>query len=508
MKGAEEVTSSESKRQSREFVPRLIAWEITRSCVLSCAHCRASSERGPYEGELTTDECMRVLDEIARVSRPILILTGGEALLRDDVYAIAARATELGMRPVLASCGTVINQENAERMVEAGIQRVSISLDVATGESHDSFRGEKGAFEGALRGIEFLKKAGMEFQINTTVTRRNVGELRDILELAVSLGACAFHPFLLVPTGRGKELAEEELSPSQYEEVLTWIHEESRRIPLDFKPTCAPHYHRIVRQRGDRPERAGGFHSLTRGCMGGCSFCFISHVGDVQMCGFLDKSAGSLREESFERIWRQSPFFLSLRDFESYHGKCGYCEFRKVCGGCRARAFAMTGDYLAEEPFCDYVPDRNDGNTRDDRDLLSALQDDFPPVEAPYAAIAERLSLPENEVLRRVEELKKRRVIRRIGAVFDQKALGYRSTLATLSVPPGELEKTASFVSAFSEVTHNYSRRHKFNLWFTITASSQERMGQIVRAIEEYAGHPVHLLPAKRTFKVRAVFEL
>jgi heme b synthase len=299
---------------------------------------------------------MRVLDEIAMVSKPILILTGGEALLRDDVYAIAARANELGMRAVLASCGTVINEESAERMVKAGIKRVSISLDGASSDSHDRFRGESGAFDGALRGIGFLKAAGMEFQINTTVTKRNVGELKAILELAIDLGACAFHPFLLVPTGRGKELAEEELSSSKYEEVLTWVHEESKRVPLDFKPTCAPHYHRIMRQRGAGPERAEGLHSLTRGCMGGSSFCFISHVGEVQMCGFLDKSAGNLREDSFEGIWHRSPFFLSLRDFESYHGKCGYCEFRKICGGCRARAFAITEDYLAEEPFCDYVP--------------------------------------------------------------------------------------------------------------------------------------------------------
>ncbi|UCF78298.1 MAG: radical SAM protein [Candidatus Eiseniibacteriota bacterium] len=342
--------------QAERFVPRLIAWEITRSCVLSCSHCRASAQREPYEGELTTEECMRVLDEIALVSTPILILTGGEALLRDDVYDIARRANELGMRTVLASCGTVIDEESARRMVEAGVRRVSISLDGASSASHDSFRGESGAFDGALRGIEFLKRAGMEFQINTTVTRRNLGELKDILELAVELGACAFHPFLLVPTGRGKELAEEELSPAQYETVLTWVYEESGRTPLDFKPTCAPHYHRILGQKGTPEKKSEQLHSLTRGCMGGSSFCFISHVGDVQMCGFLDISAGNVKNDSFDKIWRESPFFLSLRDFERYHGTCGYCEFRKVCGGCRARSFAMTGEYLAEEPFCDYTP--------------------------------------------------------------------------------------------------------------------------------------------------------
>jgi heme b synthase len=333
------------------FLPALVAWEITRSCVLSCAHCRAAAHRGPYEGELSTGECYRVLDEIASVSKPILILTGGEPLLRPDVFDIARRGTALGLRVVLATCGSVVTAENAREMRESGIRRVSVSLDGGGAEFHDAFRG-----------IAHLREAGVEFQVNTTVTRRNAGQLGEIMDLAVRLGASAFHPFLLVPTGRGKELEGDELSPAQYEEVLGWVWERSQSAPIHVKPTCAPHYHRIMRQKGPSGGRPAaprhGLHSLTRGCMGGCSFCFISHVGDVQICGFLDMTAGNVRRESFSDIWRDSAFLLSLRDFDGYHGKCGYCEYRKVCGGCRARAYAVTGDYLAEEPFCTYVPSR------------------------------------------------------------------------------------------------------------------------------------------------------
>ena len=227
--------------------PRLVAWEVTRRCNLSCRHCRAAANKGPYPGELSTEKCFEVIDEIAAMGKPIVILTGGDPMLRDNIYEIARYGTEKGLKMVMSPCGTLLNEENAGKLKDAGIERISISIDGACAETHDDFRRVPGAFDEAIKGIENAKKAGLEFQINTTVTKVNLAELPDILKLAIDLGAAAFHPFLLVPTGRGKELAAQELSPEQYEETLNWVYDQREVVPLHFKPTCAPHYYRILR---------------------------------------------------------------------------------------------------------------------------------------------------------------------------------------------------------------------------------------------------------------------
>ena len=261
----------------------------------------------------------------------------------------------------MAPNGTLIDGEKALRIKESGIQRVSISLDGATPETHDRFRRVEGAFAGALRGIEHLKKVGMEFQINTTVTRGNCEELPEILDLAVRLGAVAHHMFLLVPTGRGKELEEQAIQAAEYEKVLNWFYEQREKFPLQLKATCAPQYYRILRQRMKAEGRkltpqTHGLDAMTRGCLGGIGFCFISHRGEVQPCGYLEARSGSIREQSLREIWEKSPVFQKLRDFSGYKGRCGHCEYIRVCGGCRARAFEKTGDLLAEEPLCIYSP--------------------------------------------------------------------------------------------------------------------------------------------------------
>ena len=341
----------------------MVAWEVTRRCNLACVHCRASSLHGPYEGELTTEEGKLLLDDISSFSKPIIILTGGEPLLRDDIYALAAYGEDKGLRMVLATNGTLVTQEVAGKMLGAGIRRVSISLDGKNAESHDKFRNVPGAFAGALQGIDSLKAAGMEFQINTTITRANLSELRDIFHLALELGAAAHHIFLLVPTGRAKEMADQEISPEDYERTLDWFYETGLQCPIQLKATCAPHYFRIYHQKGGRKkgrevQDSGSLHAhaMTRGCMGGSSFCFISHTGQVQPCGYLEIDCGQIKKMPFHQIWEQSAVFHDLRDLRTYKGKCGRCEFLKVCGGCRARAYEITGDYLAEEPYCVYVP--------------------------------------------------------------------------------------------------------------------------------------------------------
>ncbi len=358
-----QVNPHELKRPQPGETPalRMIAWEITRSCNLSCVHCRAAAQYGPYPHEFSTQECKALIDEIVTFSNPVIILTGGEPLMREDIFEVAQYGTDKGLRMVMATNGTLITPEIARKMVASGIQRISVSIDGKDAVHHDRFRGVEGAFEGSMQGIRYAKEVGMEFQINTTITRLNLDQLDDILQLALKIGAAAIHIFLLVPTGRGKELVEQEISPEDYEKTLNWFYDQHETYPIEFKATCAPHYHRIIRQRAKAEGKpvtfqTFGLDAVTKGCLGGNAFCFISHLGQVQPCGYLELDCGNVREMPFSEIWRSSEVFLSLRDENNYKGKCGICEYRRVCGGCRARAYEMTGDYLAEEPYCTYEP--------------------------------------------------------------------------------------------------------------------------------------------------------
>ena len=340
---------------------RLVAWEITRSCNLNCIHCRAAAEKGPYSGELSTDKILKTMDEIEKVGKPIIILTGGEPLLREDIFTLASYGNNKGFRMVVATNGTLVNDENMKKMLASGIQRISVSIDGATPEQHDNFRKVNGAFDAVMDAIKVCKKYNMPFQINTTITKLNINEIPLILDLAIKFGAVALHIFLLVPTGRGKELAEQEIPAEEYERILNWFYEQHDKVPLQLKATCAPHYYRILRQRAKKEGKkvdfkTFGLDAVTKGCLGGKGFCFISHTGIVQPCGYLELNCGDIKKESFDYIWQNSKIFNELRDEDGYKGKCGICEYRRVCGGCRARAYEVTGDYLNEEPYCIYTP--------------------------------------------------------------------------------------------------------------------------------------------------------
>jgi len=326
----------------------MIAWELTRACNLACHHCRAAAIDTPPPDELSPEECLTLIDEIASFAQPTLILTGGEPLLRPDLFTIASRATERGLRVVAATNGTLLDATSARRLVEAGIRRISISIDGEDAASHDELRGVAGAFDGALRGIEAAKEAALPFQLNTTVTTQNAEELPEIMQLAIRLGAVAHHIFLLVPTGRAADYRGLELDAGRYESVLNWLADQYESAGIEIRATCAPFFYRILRQRGI-PTRA-------RGCLAGQSFCFISHRGDVQPCGYFDVQCGNVRERSLREIWEEAPLFRQLRDHSAYEGKCGFCEFVQVCGGCRARAYQATGSPLAPEPLCAHVP--------------------------------------------------------------------------------------------------------------------------------------------------------
>jgi len=495
--------------------PRLIAWELTRACPLACRHCRASAKAGADPAELTTRECFGLLKNIASFARPILILTGGEPMLRPDICDIAAEATRLGLRAVLATCGAMFDRAAAGAIAEAGVARISVSLDGAEAATHDAFRGAAGAFEAALAAIEAARSVGLEFQVNTTVARHNVAELPAIRDLAARLGAVTFNPFLLVPAGRARGLSDQELSPKQYEKTLRWLAEQAAAGAMAIRVTCAPHYQRILRQMGIGPSGPG----QAKGCLAGQSFAFISHRGVVQPCGFLELPCGELRAcgLDFQGIWRTAEPLRRLRDIESYHGRCGYCEFRRVCGGCRARAYAQTGDYLAEEPFCLYQPKAAppgpavrglDDLDKLDRTLLTALQVELPVCERPFEDLAGKLQAEATELQQRVARLEAEGFIRRIGAVFDPPSLGYASTLLAASVPEDRLEEVAQIVNNRPEVTHNYRRDHRLNLWFTLTAASKGKLEEILEELRRRTGLELCSLPAEKTYKIRTFFPL
>jgi len=349
-----------------EFLPRLIFWETTAGCNLRCIHCRRIDVADRLVPEdLSTAEAKQLIDQIVAFCNPILVLSGGEPLIRPDIFEVAEYAVSKGLRVALATNGTLIDEHMAQRIVDAGIRRVAVSLDGAKAETHDPFRALPGCFAQALEGIEHLRRQGMSVQINTTVARHNIDELPQILSLALSLGADALHIFLLVPVGCGVEIADEQmLSPRQYEDVLNWLYERDQEGLLELKATCAPHYFRIVRQRTAAEKRprvaekaaASELHTMTKGCLAGTGVCFVSHKGEVFPCGYLPLPAGSVREQTLQEIWERSEVFSALRDPNLLQGKCGRCEFKRICGGCRARAHGMTGNYLDEEPSCVYEP--------------------------------------------------------------------------------------------------------------------------------------------------------
>ena len=353
--------------QTELLTPRLhlVAWELTRSCNLFCAHCRGSATPDSYRDELTTEECFHLIDQILEAGRPIIILTGGEPLLRPDVLEIARYAVNKELRVVMGTNGTLITEEMATKLKEVPVSRLGISLDFPVAGLQDDFRGQSGAFDAALQGIANARRAGIEVQINSTITGLNVNYLDELLSLALEVGAVAFHPFMLVPTGRGKGLESVELPPEQYEQTLHWIYNKQAEMGdrMFFKPTDAPHYMRVIKQRQKQDQQAkteatnhNPANTMTRGCLAGTGFCFVSYQGKVKGCGYLDVEAGDVRKESFAQVWADSPLFRQLRDLANLKGKCGACEYKRICGGCRARAYEATGDYLEAEPYCIYEP--------------------------------------------------------------------------------------------------------------------------------------------------------
>ena len=329
------------------YGPRVVAWEVTRRCPLACRHCRAGAQDRAYEGELSTAECMKVIESLAAFSRPMIIWTGGEPMYRADILELVRAASNLGLRSVMAPCGMLVEDEALKALKEAGVSACSFSVDGSTAEAHDEFRGVSGAFEHVRRAMSVARSVGMPFQVNTTVSRLNQNDLPAIRELAIASGASTLDLFFLVPVGRGIGLKDLSLTAEESEAVLKWAFEMDAQGPIHVRETCAPQAIRVWHGLG-KPGRPSA------GCMGGKGFVFISHTGILQPCGFLDVPSGDLRAThfDFEAAYRASPVFRDLSHPDQYGGVCGRCLFRESCGGCRARAYAATGDYMAAEPRC------------------------------------------------------------------------------------------------------------------------------------------------------------
>jgi putative heme d1 biosynthesis radical SAM protein NirJ2 len=325
----------------------IISWNTTQACNINCIHCYrdAGTKRAD---ELNTNEGKKLLTEIARAGFQIIIFSGGEALMRPDIYELISHARNIGLRPVIGTNGTLITDEVAQNLKKAGVMVAGISLDSKDKSRHDWFRQSEGAWEQTMLGVDACRRAGLSFQIHTTVMNWNENEVTEITDLAVALGAIAHHIFFLVPTGRGKEIEDTTLKTEQYEALLTRILDKQAKVPIELKPTCAPQFMRIAKERNMSMR-------YTRGCLAGTAYCAILPNGDVQPCPYLPIKVGNVRNTAFDKLWSESSLFHELRH-ETLKGACGSCGFDTICGGCRARAYYYSdGDYLAEEPWCAFA---------------------------------------------------------------------------------------------------------------------------------------------------------
>lgn len=357
--------------------PFVLIWELTQACRLACDHCRADARPHRHPDELTTTEGKRLLAEAAEFGDgQLVVLSGGDPLVRDDVSELIAYGDDLGLRMTITPSGTgSLTADRIDEMADAGLKRMAVSLDGASPETHDAFRGEDGSFEATIRAVEDAHASGVPVQVNTTVCRQTVDELPAIRDLLTDIGAVMWSVFFLVPVGRGRVL--EPVTPQRADAVMEWLHEVSETEPFGLKTTEAPQYRRVSMQRraaaDEVGEEAGGPRQTDTaagpgsgierrtGIVAGDGFAFVSHTGDVFPSGFLPESVGNVRDRPVTDLYRDSPLFQSLRDRDRLTGKCGACSFRNVCGGSRSRAFAHTGDPFASDPLCPYVPDGYDG---------------------------------------------------------------------------------------------------------------------------------------------------
>ncbi|MBT2641383.1 TIGR04053 family radical SAM/SPASM domain-containing protein [Bacillus sp. ISL-41] len=356
--------------------PYIVIWEVTRACQLKCLHCRADAQNKPDPRELTPEEGIKLIDQIYEMGNPMLVFTGGDCMMREDLFDLADYAIKKGMRVSMTPSATDnVTKEKMERAKEVGLSRWAFSLDGPTPEIHDHFRGTPGSFDLTIEKVKYLNDLNMPLQLNTVISRYNYNHLEQMAELMKELKVVMWYIFLLVPTGRGQ--VDACLTPAEHEKVFRWLYELSKSAPYDIKTTAAQHYRRVVFQQKARENRVNkadgiryedtltkdmasmtdGLKRAPKGVNDGNGFLFISHTGDVMPSGLLPLFGGNVRERPLADIYRNSPIFKDLRNPDKYKGKCGVCEFRFVCGGSRSRTYAVTGDYMDSEPFCVHIPE-------------------------------------------------------------------------------------------------------------------------------------------------------
>jgi radical SAM protein len=341
--------------------PMLVIWEATQACDLACVHCRASAQSERHPNELTTEQGYRLLDEIRSFGEPLMVFTGGDPLKRPDLFDLIRYSVKIGLRTnVTPSATPLLTAEAIEGFKQAGITRMAISLDGPDARSHDDFRGIPGTFDRAMFALRHARDIGLDTQLQTTVTRRNMARLAEVAEIARDVQTKMWSLFFLIVTGRAEE--SDDLLAPEYEQVFEFMYDLSKTAPFGIKTTEAMHYRRYVAQRikaehGESVnENAKGVAFRTAGVSDGKGFVFVSHTGEIFPSGFLPVSGGNVLRDSLTGVYRDSDLFRSLRDTTQREGKCGLCEYQKVCGGSRSRAYAFTGNYLAEDPRCVYQP--------------------------------------------------------------------------------------------------------------------------------------------------------
>ncbi len=338
---------SNGGEQATVFRPSLVSWNLTRLCNLRCPHCYLSAGK-KAEGELSTEECLGLVGEMRALGTEMVILTGGEPLLRKDIYDLASASAENGMWVVMGTNGVLLDDRVARRMVDCGVKGVGISIDSVDPEKHNSFRGGPNSWEYSVRALEVAKANGLQVLVQTTVMDMNRDEIPRLIDFARDKGAWSFNLYFLVQTGRGQRM--NDLSAGDTETLLTELVDAQEAYrPMLVRSKCAPQFKRIAYQLGKQGLESGG-------CMAGTEYCRITPDGDVTPCPYMTVVAGNVREQSFTEVWQTSPVLLALRDPERLTGRCGACEYKELCGGCRCRAYAGLDDYLAEDPACPHEP--------------------------------------------------------------------------------------------------------------------------------------------------------
>ncbi len=370
-RAASERTMHNERMVHADFnmAPFTIAWEVTRACAYACVHCRADAMHTPDPNELNTEEALRLIDRLADFGSPILIFTGGDPMMRRDLHELIAYATQKGLRCSLTPTATALpTTARLEKVRDAGIRRIALSLDAPSAEIHDHFRQVAGSWQRTMDILHRAQKIGISVQVNTTISKHNVDILDDMVPFIQEVGAVQWSLFFLVPTGRAQ--VKNMISAEEHERTFNWLYDLSKTAPFDIKSTAAPMYRRVAIERkraeqdGDNPvtfqgagfQYADGLNRPTRGVNDGNGFLFISHVGDIQPSGFLPLTAGNVRTDDVIDVYRNSQLFTDLRTPDKIKGRCGICEYRDVCGGQRGRAYGVTGDYLESDPACLYIP--------------------------------------------------------------------------------------------------------------------------------------------------------